>query len=76
MILELLAFIGLLGATGLAGSSGGSDNKDSDDDNTNVDISKYTNDLFKPGNHFSHTRYWENSETGDYIKRKIDIDIK
>ena len=75
MILELLALAGLFGAT-QAIAHNGSDSDDSDDDNTGVDISKYTNDLFKPGNHFSHTRYWENSETGDYIKHKIDIDIK
>ncbi len=75
MILELIAFIGLLGATGLAGSSGGSDNDDTDDDEK-VDISKYLNDLYKTGNHLTHTRYWENSSTGDYIKRKIDVDIK
>ncbi len=71
MILELLALVGLFGAT-QAIAHDGSD--DSDDDN--VDISKYLNDLYKPGNHYSHTRYWENSETGDYIKHKIDIDIK
>ncbi len=75
MILELLALAGLFGATQAIAHNGG-DSDDSDDDNTDVDISKYLNDLYKPGNHFSHTRYWENSETGDYIKHKIDIDIK
>ena len=75
MIFELLALVGLFGGT-QAIAHNGSDSDDSDEDNTDIDISKYTNDLFKPGNYKSYTRYWENSETGDYIKHKIDIDIK
>ena len=72
-MIELLLFLGLFGSTALAAGSGGSDNDESDDD---VDLSKYfNNDLFKPGNHLTHTRNWENSSIGDYIKHTVDIEI-
>ena len=74
MILELLALVGLFGAT-QAIAHNGSNSDDSDDESTDVDISKYLNDLYKPGSHYSYTRYWENPEIGDYKRHTIDIDI-
>ena len=70
MIIAALLFLGLLGSTGLASSGGSTKERkklDNDDDGGgDLDVI----------DHYSWKKYYENPETGDYIKRWIDIDLK
>jgi len=68
----LLAAFFIGSATAIASSSG-EDSKESSDVEKPED--GHSSTLTGPDNHYSHTRQWEDPDSGDYWKHKIDITI-